>query len=351
MPVIDERQLKAAIKNAGETNVWLLFGEDGFLKDFYCGKLLDACLDDGFRAFNLRVFQDDENDLDEIFADAETLPMMAPRRVLLIRNYPLSELGKNQLQAFEKRLASIPPTSVLIFFYNTLPVEYNPKKPDKWTAVIDAVGRRGIAAQLTHRTPAQIAAALIKNAKNGEKRIPGTIGEAEALYLIEQTGADFLQLQNEFDKLCAYADGKPITKEMIDAVCVKTVEADVFRLSTAIFGGDADRAFEIARALLRQKTPLQQIMGALIKAYADLYRYKVASAAGRGPADFAEAFGYKYLGPFQEIARVAGRMDMAAVTRSLEILTETDIKSKSTGDDPAVLLTQTVAALSAVAAG
>lgn len=349
MPIIDESGMRAALKQPQKTKVWLLFGEDGFLKQHYCDRLLSAFVPEGMEVFNLKIFQDDDAPLEDIFADADTLPMMAERRTVLVRNYPLNALGANQLKEFEKRLAGIPDTAVMIFYYNTLDVTVDPKKPGKWDPVVAAFAKYGLAVRLDHRTARQIAAALIKSAKNNPRRIRGEIDAETAEYLVERVGTDFLLLQNEFDKLCAFADGAPITREMIDLVCVESVEANIFDVSEAIFSGDTDKALAIGMELLHRKTPIQLIMGTLIRAYADAYRCKTAAMTRHSINDFAEAFGYRSTYALSRVTEKTRRLPLTAIVRSFDVLQKTDLESKSTNTASDVLLTQTLVSLAAIA--
>ena len=343
MPLLEEDGFARLLKSELQQNLFFIFGDDSYLKDHYCDKLVSKTVDESMKMFNFHVYQDDETDLDEIFADAENLPMMAEKTCLLVRNYPLHELKKEQLADFEKKLADVPETTVMIFFYNTLNVEYHVKKSTKWNNIIKLFIQYGQAVQLNHRSPGQIAAMLVKRARDRNAEI----AQPEALYFVECIGEDMQTLLNEFNKLCSYSEGRPITREMIDATAVKSVEASVFDISEALFNGNADKAFATANELLRQKTELQPMLGALASAYVDIYRYKVALNAGRGYTDFAESFGYtgKYSYRFNKIASFARKSGIGAIRQAIEILSEADVRSKSTKADPQILMTETIAKL------
>ena len=343
MALLEEDGLAKLLKTDCGDHIFCLFGDDGYLKDYYCGRLVDKTVDETMRLFNFHVYQDGDTPLDDIFADAENLPMMAEKTCLLVRNYPLDELKKDELKAFEKKLADVPETTVMIFFFNTREVVYAPKKSGKWNNVVSLFVKYGQAVRLDHRTPAKIAAMLVKRAKNRD----AAIDLPEAQYFVACVGDDMQTLLNEFNKLCAYAGGQKITREMIDATAVKSVEASVFDISAALFSGDADRAFAKANELFRQKAELQPMLGALASAYTDIYRYKAALNAGRGYTDFAESFGYTggYSYRFNKIADFARKSSIASIRRAIEVLAEADVRSKSTRADPQILMTETIAKL------
>ncbi len=343
MPYLEEDGFAKLLKTDFTDHLFFIFGDDGYLKDYYCGKLVDRTVDESMKLFNYYVYQDDDTSLDEIFADAENLPMMAEKTCLLVRNYPLQEFKKEQLKQLEQQLSDLPETSVVIFFYNTLEVEYHATKSAKWNNVVKLFLKYGQVVRLDHRSTAKIAGMLVKRAKDR-----GTsISQGEAQYFIECVGEDMQTLLNEFNKLCAFSQGQPVTKEMIDATAVKTVEASVFDISVNIFNGNTDKAFATANELLRQKTAVQAMLGAMISSYVDIYRYKVALNAGRDLSDFAESFGYTggYSYRFKKIADFARKSSIADIRKAIEILSEADVKSKSTKADPQILMTETIARL------
>lgn len=347
MAFLEEDGFAKLLKTDFSDHLFLIFGDDSYLKDYYCGRLADRIVDESMKLFNFHVYQDDETSLEEIFADADNLPMMAEKTCLLVRNYPLDELKKDELKDFEKRLTDVPDSTVLIFFYGTEDVAYNPTKGSKWNAAVKLFIQHGQAVKLDHRTPAKIAAMLVKRAKDR-----GTvIAQPEAQYFVECVGDDMQALLNEFNKLCAYSQGQPITKEMIDTTATKSVEASVFDISAAIFNGNTDRAFATANELLRQKTELQPMLGALASAYVDIYRYKVALNTGKGYSDFAEAFGYKgnQSYRFNKIYAFARKSSIGSIRKAIDVLSEADVRSKSTKKDDAVLMTETIAKLAACA--
>ena len=274
------------------------------------------------------------------------LPVMAEKTCLLVKNYPLDSLNEQSLKDLESPLDAVPDTCVLVFHYPT--VDFTGMRRDfpKWAPVIELFRKCGTAVELSHRSQKKTVQMLVRAAPSR-----GTTIDAEtAAYITELCGEDLGTLLNEFNKLCAYADGAPVTKEMADAIVTKSVEASVFDISTTIFSGNADRAFEIVYELLRQKTPIQPIMGALNQAYMSVYRYKTAMAANRSISELLYEMGYKsdqsYV--FQKIAGAASKFSMEKVRRSLEILIEADIKSKSTAALSQTLLTEVIAKLCAV---
>lgn len=344
MPLIDEDALAKKLKAPISDNIWLIFGDDGYLKDHYCKKLTDACVNADLQVFNFHVYNDNEKELADIFADADNLPVMSDKTCLLVRNYPLCELGKNQLEEFENKLKAVPDTTVLIFFYNTFELFDGKNVVSKWSEAVKILSSLGVAVNLSHRSQNKIARMLVSRAPSR-----GTvIGEAEAQYLVDTVGDDMQTLLNEFNKLCAYSCGQPVTKQMIDEIAVKSIDANVFDISSAILSGKTDKAFAVTNELLRTKTPVQPIIGALASTFVNLYRYKTASAAGHTYEELAAPFGYKgsYGYSFRQLSPYVAKIPAGGIRDALDVLLEADTKTKSTAFDPATLMSELIARLS-----
>ena len=348
MAVIDEDGLSRLLKAETRPHIWCIFGEDGYLKEYYLNKLVGLTVDETLKFFNYHVYEDRDTELADIFADAQNLPVMCAQTCLVVKDYPLHQLGEEQKKEFEKGLAGVPESTVLIFYFNKLPVSSDKRAGAEWLGVIRLLAKYGAAAELSHRSRAKTVRMLMKGAASRGT----TIGQAEAEYLAEVVGDDVQTLLGEFNKVCAFSEGNPVTKEMIDAVAVKTVEASVFDVSEALFSGNPDRAFETVNELLRQKTAVQVIIGALAGAYVNIYRLQVARTADKTADDFADAFGYNpksYAYTFRKLAAFARRCPPENIRASMEILLRADVQSKSTAVDGGTLLTQVLAELAAYA--
>ena len=343
MPFVDEDVFAKMLKGEITENIFLFSGDDDYLKEHYCNLLTGKTVDESLMFFNFHKYEDDETDLETIFADAENLPLMAEKTCLLVRNYPLDSLSAKALTQFEENLKSIPESTVMIFYYgsDTLPSGKN----TQWDAVIKIFDKLGTVVKIEHRTPGKTAKLLVSRAKDR-----GTsIDYDTALYLVSSVGEDLQTILNEFNKVCAYSQGQPVTTEMIDETAVKSVEASVFDISASIFSGDTDKAYKILGELLRQKIPSSSIIGALASAYVNAYRLKLSYNADKQINDFASAFQYKETKyTFGKIAPFVRKSSVTALRSALDILSEADVKSKSSRISDDILLTELISKLSSL---
>ncbi len=343
MPFINEDEFAKLLKSDIKENIFLFTGDDDYLKEFYCSRLTAKTVDESLMFFNYHSYEDDSVSLDTVFADGENLPVMAEKTCLLVKNFSLSELKTGEITQLEDGLKSLPESTVIIFYFSASKIPAG--KNAKWDNIEKLFAKYGTVVKIEHRTPAKTAKLLVSRAK--EK---GTSIDYEtAYYLVTSVGDDMQTVLNEFNKVCAFSCGEPVTKEMIDNTAVKSVEASVFDISSSIFSGDTDKAFSVLNELLRQKTPVNSIIGALGSAYVNLYRLKVALNADKNVSDFSEAFQYKETRhTFGKILPFAKASRLSDIRKALDILLEADTKSKSSKIQDDILLTELISKLASL---
>lgn len=346
MAILNEDGLRKRIKTETPHGLLCIFGEDTYLKDFYLNKLIDAAVDPALAAFNKRVFTRDERELIDIYEAIEALPMMSEYQCVLVRDYPFPDLKKEDFKSLQQVLSDLPETTLLLIFIGDPEIEYNPKKPDKWTKYFDLFGKYGTLVNLSHRTEN----AIVKTLVNAAKERKTSIDPDTAQYLIDRAGTDLQTLLNEFNKLCAYADGEPVSRQMIDECVQQSVEASVFDICHALLAGNADRAFEILHELIRRRIDAQTLVGGMAFNWIDLYRAKAAALEGNRLTDYAEQFNYrkKPSSALQTTVQDAKKCTRKQIIQALDILADADAKLKSRSVNGALLLEETLVRLAGV---
>jgi DNA polymerase III delta subunit len=73
-------------------------------------------------------------------------------------------------------------------------------------------------------------------------------------------GVIAMELSREAEKLAAYADGQPITAEMVEALVPRHPDAKTYELSDALVAGDAARAYDLLQDLATGDDPVAPIL-------------------------------------------------------------------------------------------
>ena len=282
-------QVRAAIAAGTPAPIYLLESDD-VTSRLELAQAFLALVEDGLEAFNTASFHGREastaGDRDAMFSAllsaARTLPMMAPRRVLIVHDAE-ALLTPKRAKDEEPAEAAAPgkrrPRS-------TTPAEdfeAYVERPEPLTTLVLAAapldrGRRVTKLLLKHamvvncgelKTPEDVARWVSARLDRDEMRIePSAIRE-----LIDAVGIDLGRIRGEIDKLVLYAAGEStITSAHVRDVVTRIDESTgVFALMDFIRSGNAAAALREVDALFEAGTPGPMILG-LIRAAAGQLR-------------------------------------------------------------------------------
>ena len=98
------------IKEENFRPVYLLYGEEDFLRRAYKNRLKEAIVGDD--TMNYSYYEGKEIDVNAVISTAETMPFFAPRRLIILEN---SGLFKKDAEALVSYLPELPETTHMIF--------------------------------------------------------------------------------------------------------------------------------------------------------------------------------------------------------------------------------------------
>lgn len=334
MAVIFEDSIKRDIAKKELAPVYLLFGDDTFLKKHYCDSIsaLTADKDD---IFNYQRFEGGSA-LQDVYDAVTQLPMMSDKKCVILSDCDYEHIGKTDFDKLASLLSDSVPSTVFIVVFDNIEFDY--KKNSKAKKLVSAAEKGGgKAVCLDHRKPAE----LVKMMSDGALKRGCKMDSATSRYLIETAGQDMSTLKNELDKLCLYSNGKEITKQTVDLVSVKTIEASVYNLTREIIACRADAALNIIDELFFMRIEPMIILHTVSSSYVDMYRIYAAKAAGSNISDVSKQFGYR--GREFVLERAAANLrkfDFNKLMLSFNALLDADKRLKSVSADARTVLEQ-----------
>jgi DNA polymerase-3 subunit delta len=236
MPAASPRsRLKAAVQQRSFDPVYVLYGEDDFLKDDMVRQLVDAAVDPSTRDFNLEIRRGSELDGETLGSLLGTPPMMAARRAVVVRD--LGGLKKDARAALDRYVERPAPDAVLVL------VAAAGTKPDR------ALLAKATAVEFEPLTGAMVSKWITHHATTVLQS--GITAEASAL-LQSAVGDDLPQLAVELEKLAAYAQGSPIDERAVSEVVGVRRGETLGSLLDAVGERDARRALSLVPPVLAQ---------------------------------------------------------------------------------------------------
>ncbi len=330
MAKITEAELKTQIKTANFSNAYLIFGQEGYLKNHYINLLRKKIVEPTFADFNYHSYNGKDTALDEILKDAELLPMMSNYNFVLVCDYPFDK-SESDIKLLQEFLKDIPETTILVFWYDAIEFPFKNKDGKlsaKSTKIENAFAQAGSVIELNFKTEAELVKMLVSGfKKRGYELTPNL-----AKYLISISGTDIQILQNETEKICFYLKGNEVSKDIIDKLATKSLQARVNDLSKAILAGDSNKAYSVLNALFFNDKDVKPdyLLGTITKSYVDMYRVKCAKAAGMPATDIKNYFFYQYDSYINNAVRDSANLSVKQLRKSLDVLMDADNALKST---------------------
>jgi DNA polymerase-3 subunit delta len=215
--------------------IYVLHSEHPILIERVLGAIRDAAMPPAARAFNYDVVEGKPTGA-RIVALAQTLPMMAQRRMVYVRD--LSAMPADEAEPLIGYLAKPNPSTVLVAVVTKL---------DKRIKLYAQLSKKGYLHVL--EAPRQLAPWLRAEAKqHGVQLEPAAVTR-----LIDAVGDDLSRLALGVEQLGLYAGKRPVTSDDVDELIADTRERTVFELTDAIGAADLPRALGAVAALCDQR--------------------------------------------------------------------------------------------------
>lgn len=329
---LQEKTLWQNIKSGNLLPVYLIRGNEGYLKQKYANLLADSVVPAGLEAFNFHKLKGEDTTPEEIATCVEALPAMCERTCVFVHDFDFDDCNEGEKEQLISLLSDLPDTCVLIFWQDTKGFSTKTKLSKEILSLID---KAGAVCDLDKREPRELVKFIVSECKKNEREIDFDV----ANYMLSCVGDDMSNLVNEVEKLCAFTKGT-IRESDIDAVCIKSVEATAFQMIDALLANNFDEAFSDIKILFEQKTEPNMIFGAIVSTYVDMYRAKVTLESGKSLADLRGVYPAVYKSDFRlkNAANRAKKYSLPALENSLEILSRADFKLKQTMDDKQMVL-------------
>ena len=303
MAVLAASALRKQLASGDVGPLYVLVGDDDTEKSAVAAEFGDL-VDEGLRAFNLDRFYGGDTRVDTVLEAANTLPMMVPRRVVVVleaekllapkRESKAADEDQARLEAF---IAAPAPSSTVVFVCGAL---------DLRRRVVKLLLKE---AQVVNCGTVETEADADMWVKTRAARDKINLDPAASRALVQRAGLDVVRLRAGLERVALYAMGESrITVEDVRAAVPAGPEAQAdFGIANAIKNRDAREA---------------------------LKQLALALDGGAVP--------YFVLG---QLRTAAERLPAARLKAGIDAVFRTDIALKSSGGDPRILLERLVVEL------
>lgn len=305
---IDENNLKGC---------YLLFGSEDYLIKTYEERLKNAVVSDKDDMMNIEVFDDRKLSAAKVIDSAETLPFLAEKRFVLVKDSGFFKAGrKDETEIIAKYIGNIPPTTVIVFSESEI---------DKRNAAYKAVAKFGYAAEMKALDEKSLIKWIAREFKLKKIAIDAKTGA----YLIRATGADMTSIVSEINKLSSYAQDKgKVEIEDINEVCVFNPELKIFEMVGAMGNKNTEKAIEIYRNMILYNEKPMGILAMITRQFRMMYECSCLMEEGGNLPSVAAKLGIRDF-MARDFLRQSANFSKEKLKNAVEACLEADVNIKT----------------------
>ncbi len=307
------------------------FGKEPFepmLADRAIDRIVAELVDPSMKDMAYTAYYADETSVSEIMNEANTLPFLVERRVVVVRNAErYMEMGGEKNSPLAPLLAYLespnPATQLLIVS----------KKSDKRKRAYKAFEEAGAVVECPQLTDEELGRWVAHEVELRGKKLT----RAAIHTLLEKSGARLGDVSNAVQIVCTFAGAKQeVSEEDVRMACADVAEDTAFVLTDAIAASDTSKALGTLQQLLAMGKAPDEILG--------LINWLLETAYKAAPeSHIAQPT------PFQtkKVMPLVQKWGFAKLCKALPLCTETHFMIRSTGVDAVLALEMLVIRLAA----
>ena len=325
------RQAKAELADKGPERLYLLYGEEDYLREDFLEKLRQCCVEPDTAEFNHRILRGPAVELSRLEEAVNALPFFSERCLVEVRDFDFNRCQDAAAERLKAILQDIPEGCTVAFVV----------RPD------DVLDGRRAAVKLVKKLGRSVYFAvqedevLRKWIARRFAALGKTAGRREIEHLIFLSGQRMSALIPEIEKVAHYAPGEAVTESDIDAVAHHIPEADAFRMTDALGSRDYEAGAAILQELLQMRTePPVKLLAAIGGQMRNLYAARLAREENLGKRWLMDVTGLRFDFLADKLLRSAGAFDREQLEKAVRACAACDHAMKSTGVDDTALLCQ-----------
>ena len=261
--------------------IYLFYGEETYLLETRVKKIKKEYQQ---LILGINFIQIDDTNAEELIADLETPAFGFDKKLIIAKNTGLFKKEKKTTKSDSKKKkvddTKLPLNEKIAKYIqenleelkNTVDLVFVEQEVDK-NALYQAIEKVGEVKEFALLKLPD----LIANIKKIAVAYKVNIDDATAKYLVECCGTSMQDLINELRKLIEYkGENSNITKQDIDLLCTKQIQAVIFDLTDNLGKKETSKALEVYNGLISNKEPIQKILITLYNHFKKLYIIKIA---------------------------------------------------------------------------
>ncbi len=312
---MDRKDIARQIKAGTLQGAYLFEGAEENIKAATLESLRKALLPEGLEELNETLM--DAPATDAIIAACETLPFMADKRLVIVREHPALIGRADADDRLLEYIAHVSPSCVLVFLCRG--------KADARKKLFNAVKKAGNIVTFAPLNDAELNAWIQKTFQ-----AMGKSADAHTASVLAFTvGNDTALLRREIEKLCALVgDRDDVTEADVQQIATRSVECTVFEMIDAVVARQQGKAFGLLWDMLLTGQDRLGILAMLLRQYRLMQHIKIMQYEKVPVPEIKKRLG---VAPFaaERFLRQAAGYTGGQVKRAVAVCLDTEYRVKS----------------------
>ncbi len=321
-------RLKKELAEGNVGRLYLFYGEEAYLKEYYI-RAIKKLIADGEES-NVVYLEDKEVTFETLRDAIEEYPMFAERKLVIVRDCDILCPDAKLKPVAEGMLADLPPWLCLVFYLSE--GSFGQGKVNK--KVEEIVSQHGLMVEFTRPGEKELINWIIRRFAALGKDCPPKTAEQ----LIRVGGGLMIKILPEIEKIAAYAKGRIITPDDVEAVATPSMEVVIYRITDAVSAKQPNTALYLLDLLLKQGEKPLDIVTAVGRAVRQLYSARLIKEKNLGAEEFMSLWRLKSRYVAQLILNQADRFRTEKLREGVISCNEAEQALLHSAEEPQVLL-------------
>jgi DNA polymerase III subunit delta len=317
----------AQAKKGALLPLYVVTGEETFLRDQVVAELRAAALGSGIPAFNEDKFTAGESSIDQILSAVRTVPMMAPRRFVWVRGAERwdagePEEGETKRESPLDRMADYAASATV----ETTCLVISSSKLDGRRRLTVLAKKQGFFVSCDPMQGTAVVSWIERQCAARKNPIEASVAELIAAI----AGTDLARLNDVIERLSLFVgQGAAITDDAVSECVARVRTTDTWALVDAVGRRDLPSAIRLLADLYDSRDHGLPLLGALAWSIRQLARFQISIEAGANASEAARRAGVFQPFRVRELEKKVRNVRSKELERWLLVLAETDIALKS----------------------
>jgi DNA polymerase III subunit delta len=268
-----------SIQNFDEKNLFLFHGAESFFIDYLLDKITERSFKNpSDKDLNYHKFYGTENGVAEIIAACMSYPMLAEKKLVIVKEYDRLKIKKDEGESLLKYFEN-PPTSTRLVLTAT-------KMDNK--SLTQKLLKNSVSVQCKSLNTGELYAWVVKRYQDAEIEV-----EREMIsFLIENIGNDLLRLNQEIEKSIDFAgESKNVSLELISELTGFNREVNIFNFQRVLGGRNLKESLKIGLQLLEQQNAIELVIAMVYRFFRQVIVLKQLTIKGLSKSEILKKTG------------------------------------------------------------